>query len=62
MVVRKRIRYRVDRLPVSPDNKIHESTEVLLLLGARRTGKSTLVYQIIRNLLDNSILLKPYFS
>ncbi len=29
--------------------------EVLLIVGARRTGKSTLVYQIIRSLLDQGV-------
>lgn len=29
--------------------------EVLVLIGARRTGKSTLVYQIIRSLLDQGV-------
>jgi len=30
-----------------------KAQEVFLLLGARRTGKSTLVYQIIKKLLNN---------
>jgi len=46
----------IDRLPWYPlITKFMKAREVLLLLGARRTGKSTLVYQIIRNLLDNRI-------
>ena len=46
----------IDRLPWYPlITKFMKTREVLLLLGARRTGKSTLVYQIIRNLLNNKI-------
>jgi predicted AAA+ superfamily ATPase len=46
----------IDRLPWYPGiTKFMKAREVLLLLGARRTGKSTLVYQIIRNLLNNRI-------
>ena len=46
----------IDRLPWYPGiTKYMKAREVLLLLGARRTGKSTLVYQIIRDLLDNRI-------
>ncbi len=46
----------IDRLPWYPGiTKFMKAREVLLLLGARRTGKSTLAYQIIRNLLDNRI-------
>lgn len=44
----------IDRLPWYPGiTKYMKAREVLLLLGARRTGKSTLVYQIIKNLLNN---------
>jgi predicted AAA+ superfamily ATPase len=44
----------IDRLPWYPGiTKFMKAREVLLLLGARRTGKSTLVYQIIRDLLNN---------
>ena len=44
----------IDRLPWYPGiTKFMKAREVLLLLGARRTGKSTLVYQIIKNLLHN---------
>jgi len=44
----------IDRLPWYPGiTKFIKAREVLLLLGARRTGKSTLVYQIIKNLLNN---------
>jgi len=32
-----------------------EAREVLLLFGARRTGKSMLVYQIIRSLLERGV-------
>ena len=46
----------IDRLSWYPwITKYMKAREVLLLLGARRTGKSTLVYQIIRNLLNNRI-------
>jgi predicted AAA+ superfamily ATPase len=46
----------IDRLPWYPGiTKFMKGREVLLLLGARRTGKSTLAYQIIRNLLNNRI-------
>lgn len=46
----------IDRLPWYPGiTKFMKTREVLLLLGARRTGKSTLAYQIIRNLLNNKI-------
>ncbi len=44
----------IDRLPWYPGiTKYMKAREVLLLLGARRTGKSTLAYQIIRDLLNN---------
>ena len=44
----------IDRLPWYPwITKYMKVREVLLLLGARRTGKSTLVYQIIKNMLNN---------
>ena len=44
----------IDRLPWYPGiTKFMKAREVLLLLGARRTGKSTLVYQIIKNMLNN---------
>jgi len=44
----------IDRFPWYPGiTKYMKAREVLLLLGARRTGKSTLVYQIIKNLLNN---------
>ncbi len=44
----------IDRLPwYTGITKYMNTREVLLLLGARRTGKSTLAYQIIKNLLDN---------
>jgi predicted AAA+ superfamily ATPase len=44
----------IDRLPWYPViTKYMKAREVLLLLGARRTGKSTLVYQIIKDLLNN---------
>ena len=44
----------IDRLPWYPGiKKYMKAREVLLLLGARRTGKSTLAYQIIKNLLNN---------
>jgi hypothetical protein len=43
----------VDRLQYFPEIRLYLPVkEVLLLTGARRTGKSTLVYQIIRSLLD----------
>lgn len=43
----------VDRLPYFPELRQYLSAkEILLLSGARRTGKSTLVYQIIHSLLD----------
>ena len=44
----------IDRLPWYPQiTKYLKAREVLLLVGARRTGKSTLVYQVIMNLLNN---------
>lgn len=44
----------IDRLLWYPlITKYLKAREVLLLVGARRTGKSTLVYQIIKNLLNN---------
>ncbi len=44
----------IDRLPWYPlITKYMKAREILLLLGARRTGKSTLAYQIIKNLLRN---------
>ena len=43
----------VDRLQYFPEIRQYLPVkEILLLIGARRTGKSTLVYQIIRSLLD----------
>ncbi len=43
----------IDRLAWFPELRQYlPLQEILLLLGARRTGKSTLVYQIIRSLLD----------
>lgn len=43
----------IDRLAWFPElRQFLPLREILLLLGARRTGKSTLVYQIIRSLLD----------
>lgn len=43
----------IDRLAwFSELSRYLASREILLLLGARRTGKSTMVYQIIRSLLD----------
>jgi predicted AAA+ superfamily ATPase len=44
----------IDRLTWFPElGQYLPLQEILLLLGARRTGKSTLVYQIIRSLLDS---------
>lgn len=46
----------IERLPWYPKiTKYLKAREVLLLVGARRTGKSTLVYQMIKNLLSNKI-------
>jgi predicted AAA+ superfamily ATPase len=46
----------IDRLPTYPRiAKYMKTREILLLVGARRTGKSTLAYQIIKNLLDKGI-------
>ncbi|MDG6249908.1 AAA family ATPase, partial [Methanocalculus sp.] len=46
----------VDRLFRFPQIERYLSIrEVLLIVGARRTGKSTLVYQIIRSLLDQGV-------
>lgn len=46
----------IDRLPWYPRiTKYLKAKEVFLLIGARRTGKSTLVYQIIKNLLNKRI-------
>jgi hypothetical protein len=43
----------IDRLAWFPElSRYLASREILLLLGSRRTGKSTLVYQIIRSMLD----------
>ena len=42
-----------DRLPWFPElRRYMGAQEILVLAGARRTGKSTLVYQLIRTLLD----------
>ena len=44
----------INRLQSHPRlRKYMEAGEILLLVGARRTGKSTLVYQIIKDLLNN---------
>lgn len=44
----------IDRLAWFPEiRRFLPAPEILLLAGARRTGKSTLVYQIIRSLLDS---------
>jgi hypothetical protein len=46
----------VDRLFRFPEiGRYLDVQEVLLIVGARRTGKSTLVYQIIRSLLDQGV-------
>lgn len=46
----------VERLSYFPQiEATMEVREVLLLFGARRTGKSTLVYQIIRSLLERGV-------
>jgi len=46
----------VDRLQYFPEIQQYlPAPECLLLTGARRTGKSTLVYQIIRSLLDRGM-------
>jgi hypothetical protein len=43
----------IDRLHYFPEVRQYiQAKEILLLIGARRTGKSTLVYQIIRSLLN----------
>ena len=43
----------IDRLAWFPElSRYLTSREILLLMGARRTGKSTLVYQIVRSLLN----------
>ncbi|MEA3323811.1 MAG: ATP-binding protein [Euryarchaeota archaeon] len=44
----------INRLQSHPRlRRYMEAGEILLLVGARRTGKSTLVYQIIKDLLQN---------
>ena len=46
----------IDRLRWYPKvMKYFGTEEILLLIGARRTGKSTLAYQVIKNLLDNNV-------
>ncbi|MEZ5336025.1 MAG: ATP-binding protein [Methanolobus sp.] len=51
MVVRKNLQYRYTRLLYYPRlSKYLNTEEILLILGARRTGKSTLIYQLIRSL------------
>ncbi|MDO9035888.1 MAG: ATP-binding protein [Methanoregula sp.] len=46
----------VERLSWFPELRLYlRAKEILLLIGARRTGKSTLVYQIIQSLLDTGI-------
>ncbi len=46
----------VERLSQFPEIvRYLDAKEILLLAGARRTGKSTLVYQIIRSLLEKSV-------
>jgi len=46
----------VERLSWFPELRLYlGAKEILLLIGARRTGKSTLVYQIIQSLLDTGI-------
>jgi len=46
----------IDRLPQFPRMlRYLEAREILLLAGARRTGKSTLVYQIIQSLLERGV-------
>lgn len=43
----------IERLHWYPEiTKYLKTREILLLIGARRTGKSTLVYQVIKTLLD----------
>ena len=43
----------IDRLANYPElGRFMDAPEVLLLLGSRRTGKSTLLYQLIRSLLN----------
>ncbi len=47
----------IPRLDNYPElKKFMDAPEVLLLLGARRTGKSTLLYQLIKSLLDENTL------
>lgn len=46
----------IDRLRWYPKVMKYLGTEeILLLIGARRTGKSTLAYQVIKNLLDSNV-------
>jgi predicted AAA+ superfamily ATPase len=46
----------VERLSWFPELRLYlGAKEILLLIGARRTGKSTLVYQLIHSLLDGGI-------
>ncbi len=46
----------VDRLHWYPKlSKYIKAREILLLTGARRTGKSTITYQIIKELLDKNL-------
>ena len=46
----------IDRLRWYPKIKKYLPTkEILLLTGARRTGKSTLAYQVIKSLLDSNV-------
>jgi len=46
----------IDRLSSFPQIRRYlDVQEVVLIVGARRTGKSTLVYQIIRSLLDQGV-------
>ncbi|MBR1368352.1 ATPase (AAA+ superfamily) [Methanocalculus chunghsingensis] len=46
----------IDRLSSFPQiERYMNAQEVVLIVGARRTGKSTLVYQIIRSLLDQGV-------
>jgi len=51
---RKEFDTGIDRLPWYPNiEKYMKTREVFLLVGARRTGKSTLLYQIIRDIINN---------
>ena len=46
----------IDRLQWYPKiTKYLKTKEILLLTGARRTGKSTLAYQLIKNLLNSNV-------